>query len=173
MSNRLRELMLLRHAKSDWKDDSILDIERPLSARGKKNAIKMGKWLSQNNLMPDLIIASPAVRAQQTLRRICNECSASSVTVDKLYMADVEQLLEVLAEAPVSAERVMIIGHNPGLETLLNLLLNDRSKEETQLFPTCALAHLIMPEDWSELSPGSAHLRQFATPKAIKSAQSH
>ncbi len=167
MTNRLRELMLLRHAKSDWKELDLLDIERPLSSRGKKNATKMGKWISQNNLMPDLIISSPALRAQQTLKRICNECSANAVIVDELYLADTDQLLKILADTPV-AERVMIIGHNPGLESLLHLLLNQNEDEEVQLFPTCALAHLILPGDWSHIEPGSGRLQRFISPKNIK-----
>ena len=121
MAGKLRELMLLRHAKSDWKDADLGDIDRPLSDKGKKNAAKMGKWLNDKNLMPDLILVSPAVRAQQTLKRICNECTANAITVDSLYLADLEQLRQVLADAP-QAERIMLIGHNPGLEKLFNLL---------------------------------------------------
>ena len=168
MPNRLRELMLLRHAKSDWKNDDLVDIERPLSDKGKKNAAKMGKWLTQQGLMPDLILASPAVRAQQTLKRICNECSADAVTVDELYLADVPALLDILADTP-HAERIMVIGHNPGLESLLNLLLHDVTPTEVQLFPTCAMAHLILPDDWTQIEPGSAKLQQFITPKILKS----
>ena len=168
MPNRLRELMLLRHAKSDWKDQDLADIERPLSSRGKKNAIKMGKWIHHHHLTPDLILTSPAIRAQQTLRRICNECSASTLTQDKLYLADQNQLLKILANAPQSAERVMIIGHNPGLETLLNYLVDDHNAGETVLFPTCAMAHLIMPEDWSNIAKNSAKLQQFIHPKSCK-----
>lgn len=167
MANRLRELMLLRHAKSDWKQVELLDIERPLSSRGKKNAVKLGKWLSDSNLLPDLIICSPAQRAQQTLRRICNECDANSIIVDELYLAEIPALLKVLAETP-NAERVMLIGHNPGLEGLLHLLTNGNEQQELQLFPTCALAHLILPDDWSQITPASARLQQFITPKTLK-----
>lgn len=167
MANKLRELMLLRHAKSDWKNESLEDIERPLSLRGKKNAVKLGKWLSDQNLMPNLILASPAVRAQQTLRRVCSECPASSITVDSLYMAGTNDLLSILSEAP-TAERVMLIGHNPGLESLLKHLVEQSQDQKPQLFPTCALAHLVMPEDWTQIEAGSARLQQFTTPKKIK-----
>lgn len=167
MPNRLRELMLLRHAKSDWKIEDLEDIERPLADRGKKNAVKMGKWLNKNNLMPDLILVSPALRAQQTLKRICNECPSSAITVEELYMAELEQLLNVLAQAP-QAERVMLIGHNPGLESLLNMLVLESEPDQVQLFPTCAMAHLILPDDWSNIEAGSARLQQFITPKEIK-----
>jgi len=167
MPNRLRELMLLRHAKSDWKDSQLDDIDRPLSERGKKNAIKLGKWLKTQNLMPDLILVSPAVRAQQTLKRICNECPASAITVETLYLADRLQLQKVLAESP-HAERIMIIGHNPGLESLYNHLISPLENQEIQLFPTCAMAHLILPNDWNHIEAGDGKVQQFITPKDIK-----
>lgn len=170
MAGRLRELMLLRHAKSDWKSDSEDDISRPLSDKGKKHASKLGKWLFQNQLMPDLILASPAIRAQQTLKRICNECSASAIIVDSLYNADINQLKQVLADAPF-AERIMLVGHNPGLENLFNLLVSEQQPvEHVQLFPTCAMAHFIMPSDWSHLEAGDGKLQQFITPKQLKKA---
>lgn len=159
--------MLLRHAKSDWKQEDLIDIERPLANRGKKNAVKLGKWLLDKDLLPDLILCSPAQRAQQTMRRICNECSANAVIVDELYLADSQQLLQVLAETP-NAERVMIIGHNPGLEELLHLLTHGLDHEKIQLFPTCALAHLVLPDDWINIEPGTAKLQQFITPKSIR-----
>jgi len=169
MAGKLRELMLLRHAKSDWKDADLADIDRPLSDKGKKNAAKMGKWLNDKNLMPDLILVSPAVRAQQTLKRICNECSANAITVDSLYLADLEQLRQVLADAP-QAERIMLIGHNPGLEKLFNLLIPKTDPSHVQLFPTCGLAHLILPGDWSNIESGDGKLQQFITAKDIKSS---
>lgn len=161
--------MLLRHAKSDWKDDNLPDIKRPLSDKGKKNAAKLGKWLNQNKLTPDLILVSPALRAQQTLKRICNECSATSIIVESLYLADCLQLQKVLAEAP-QAERVMLIGHNPGLEELFNMLICKEGASDVQLFPTCAMAHLIMPNDWKHIEAGDGKLQQFITPKDIKAS---
>lgn len=167
MPNRLRELMLLRHAKSDWKEADFEDIERPLSDRGKKNAAKLGKWLKSQNLMPDLILVSPAVRAQQTLKRICNECPSTAITVESLYLADASELQKVLADAP-HAERIMLIGHNPGLEALYNLLISENESSHIQLFPTCAMAHLIMPNDWKSIEPGDGKVQQFITPRDIK-----
>lgn len=168
MPSKLRELMLLRHAKSDWKQNALEDQDRPLSDKGKKNAIKLGKWLIKQNIMPDLILVSPALRAQQTLKRICNECAATAITVNELYLADLAQLKHILAEAP-HAERIMIIGHNPGLESLYHMLTSVERTDKIQLFPTCAMAHLIMPHDWTNLELGDGKLQQFITPKDIKS----
>lgn len=171
MPNKLRELMLLRHAKSEWKPEGMDDLDRPLTDKGKKNAAKMGKWLLQQSLMPDLILVSPAQRAQQTLRRICNECPANTVTVQELYRADLPTLMKVLADTP-EAQRVMVIGHNPGLERMLTFLTDpeDQSCEKddsVKLFPTTALAHFILPQDWRQLEEGDGKLVQFVRPKDI------
>ncbi len=166
MASKLRELMLLRHAKSDWKQDDLMDIDRPLSDKGKKNALKMGKWLKSQNLMPDLILVSPAHRAQQTLRRICSECPANTITIDELYLAELNTLQKVLTEAP-AAIRVMIIGHNPGLELLYRFLHNEPEEDAIHLFPTASLAHFILPQDWHSLEQGDGKLTQFIRPKDI------
>ncbi|MBD3754694.1 MAG: histidine phosphatase family protein [Gammaproteobacteria bacterium] len=164
--SRLRELLILRHAKSDWKDPTLADIDRPLAGRGKKNAAKVGKWLEQQNLIPDLILCSPAKRAQQTLKRVCIECGAQTQTVDALYMANLDTLLKVLADAP-DVDRLMIIGHNPGLERLFNYLNCQMDESTVTLFPTAALAQFILPADWHNLSCGAGKLSQFMRPKEI------
>ncbi|VAW49489.1 Phosphohistidine phosphatase SixA [hydrothermal vent metagenome] len=174
MPTKLRELILLRHAKSEWKQADLADIDRPLSDRGKKNATKMGRWLKEQALIPDLILVSPAQRAQQTLRRIFSEFSANVVTVDALYLADLPSLLNTLRETP-QAECVMIIGHNPGLEELFEFLnhetnpnpSNNANTEQVTLFPTCALAHFVLPQTWSSLEKGDGKLLQFIRPKEI------
>lgn len=167
MPNRLRELILLRHAKSDWKEDGLADIDRPLSDRGRKNAAKMGKWIQQQNLTPNLILTSPARRAQQTLKRICNECGSETQVIDDLYEAELDNLKHILANAP-DVDRLMIIGHNPGLERLFNFLHKHTDETETHLFPTASLAHFVLPDDWNELNSGDGRLIQFIRPKEIR-----
>ena len=179
MPNKLRELILLRHAKSEWKNTDLADMDRPLSDKGKKSAAKLGKWLKTESLTPDLILVSPAKRAQQTLRRISSENSVNTVTVDELYLADLETLLKVLSETP-PASRVMIIGHNQGLERLLSYLQHDDSDDTTDtspaqnenpdrvhLFPTASLAHFVLPYDWNSLEEGDGKLIQFIRAKDI------
>lgn len=167
MANKLRELLLLRHAKSDWSDDQHADIERPISEKGKKQARKIAKWITQQNLTPDLILISPAKRAQQTYRRICQECPSEAKTIASLYMAELEALKSILAGIQ-DVNRVMIIGHNPGLEQLLRFLTHNPLDDSTQLFPTASLAHFILPHDWQNLDAGDAKLQQFIRPKDIK-----
>ncbi|NPA72489.1 MAG: phosphoglycolate phosphatase [Gammaproteobacteria bacterium] len=174
MANRLRELILFRHAKSEWKQTEGSDLDRPLSDKGKKQALKMGKWIKSQDYMPDLILVSPANRAQQTLRRICSECPTNAITVPGLYRANVETLKQILASAP-NAERIMVIGHNPGFERLYRFLIEapqDTPNEPfdstvVKLFPTSALAHIILPQDWSNLEQGDGKLLQFMRPKDL------
>lgn len=166
MASKLRELILLRHAKSDWKQPGLTDIDRPLSDKGKKSALKVGRWLKLKNLEPDLILVSPAQKAQQTLRRICTECDANTITVDELYQADLAALRKVLADAPTT-ERVMIIGHNPGLELLYRFLQEKSESSSIHLFPTASLAHFILPHDWKSLEQGDGKLTQFIRPRDI------
>jgi len=169
LTHKLRELILLRHAKSDWKDDQHSDIERPISAKGKKQATKIAKWLQDNALLPDLILVSPAKRAQQTFRRICKECPSEAMTIDALYLAELETLKQILASAKQS-QRVMIIGHNPGLEALYRFLLHENNAPGTQLFPTASIAHFILPSSWQQLESGDGKLQQFIRPKDIINA---
>ncbi len=174
MPTKLRELMLLRHAKSEWKNTEIADIDRPLSDRGKKNASKMGRWLSSSSLTPDLILVSPAYRAQQTLRRMGSHMDVNTITIDALYMADLNNLLQILSETP-KAERVMVIGHNPGLEELFEYLnfeamptnLSTSQANPVTLFPTAAFAHFILPNEWHALEKGDGKLIQFIRPKDL------
>ena len=167
MSNKLRELILVRHAKSDWKSETNQDFDRPLSAKGKKTATKVGKWLQQQDLMPDQILLSPALRTVQTFKRFCKECEIPYRLINELYLAELDTLIEVLQSAP-NVKRLMVIGHNPGLEQLNRYLQGNHIDTGTELFPTCSLAHFILPQDWQTLEAGDGHLQQFIRPKDIK-----
>ncbi len=164
MSDDLRELLIIRHAKSDWSDDTLEDIDRPLSDKGKKQACKMGHWLAEHDLIPQLILASPAKRAQQTLSRLTRHWDAppETETVEALYNADVDTLLHILNRLPDTLRRVAILGHNPGLEKLLAWLTGD---EESSHLSTCAIAEVLIPGDWQHLQQAKARQVIRATPK--------
>ncbi len=170
MTEKLRELILLRHGKSDWKNN-LADFDRPLEDRGKKAVLKMQNWLNEQNLMPDLILTSPAKRALQTLSRINPEGRINSIQVEDLYLANLNSLLQVLSDSPY-ANRILIIGHNPGLEQLLSFLNKAQTESilsyDTKLFPTAALAHLVMPENWQSLSAGAGKLSQLIRPRDLR-----
>lgn len=166
----LRELFLVRHAKSDWKEDTP-DIERPICEKGKKAASRLGEWLLENNMIPDYVLVSPAKRTQQTLRRLNFDKEATVIkTIDKLYMAELKDLKELLKEIPKHYEKVMLIGHNPGFEALRQYLEKkpDCIDCEADLFPTGTLAHFILPNNWKKLPQGAGKLMQFIRPKDTK-----
>lgn len=157
-----RELLLLRHGKSDWHADSD-DLRRPLKDRGKRGAQRIGLWLQQQGLVPDHVLSSPAERARVTAEKCCKAMglTAQDVHLDpRLYLATPDTLLAVLADCPANPQRVMLVGHNPGLEQLLRLLVATPidTPADGKLLPTATLARLSMPDDWHQLLAGSASL---------------
>lgn len=157
-----RELLLLRHGKSDW-NSGVTDFRRPLKDRGKRGAQRMGTWLWQQDLRPDLILSSPAERALTTAHKCCKSMGlgVSKISEDeRIYAASQSELLAVLADAPEDAGRVMLVGHNPGLEELLEFLVTDAVPlpEDGKLLPTATLARLKMPQDWRSLVAACASL---------------
>jgi phosphohistidine phosphatase len=166
-----RELLMLRHGKSDWNTDAG-DFQRPLKNRGKRGAQRMGVWLWQQDLRPDLIISSPAERAITTAQKCCKSMGmmASDVIEDeRIYAAPVDELLEVLKDIPADAGRIMLVGHNPGLEELLEFLVADDIPlpDDGKLLPTASLAHLEMPDDWQALVSGCATLRSIVRSREL------
>jgi len=166
-----RELLILRHGKSDWAAGTG-DFARPLKNRGKRAAQRVGVWLWQQDLRPDVVISSPAMRAITTAEKCVKAMgmNARSIIQDsRIYEAWLDELLTVLADAPEDASRVMIVGHNPGLEDLLSFLSIDGlpMPDDGKLLPTAALAHLDMPEDWRDLEQGCAKIRNYIRPRNL------
>jgi phosphohistidine phosphatase len=166
-----RELLLLRHGKSDW-DNDLEDFYRPLKDRGKRSAQQIGAWLQENDRVPDFVLSSPAVRAIETTRKCVK---AMGLTVQqihedpRIYEAGVEQLCRVLADCPAEPRRLMMVGHNPGYEELLAWLVGDElaMPSDGKLMPTGTLARLAMPDDWGNLQPGCADLRELIRPRGL------
>lgn len=147
----MKTLLLMRHAKSSWKESKLDDKERPLNKRGRSDAPMMGQILIDRELIPQRILSSSALRARQTAEVVKESAGyQGDVTyLDQLYMAEAEGYIAVLRELPDEVERVMLIGHNPGLETLLQILSGS-----IESLPTAVLAHLVLPIDqWSQLTP--------------------
>ncbi len=120
-----RELLVLRHAKSAWDTGARTDFERPLSGRGRRDAPRMGRFLAERGLVPDHVVSSPAERARQTVLAVCAELGLGEDAVrwdERIYHASTGALMDVLAESPAGAHRVLIAGHNPGLEMLVQTL---------------------------------------------------
>jgi phosphohistidine phosphatase len=168
-----RELLILRHAKSDWASGAPTDFDRPLAPRGRKDAKAMGRWLRDQALAPGLILASPALRARQTSERLCRAAhipETAIVWTPAIYEASLGTLLRLLASDAGGRPRVMLVGHNPGLEQLLVHLADDTvpGTPAGKLLTTAALARLAMPEQWHDLAPGTATLLSLTRPRDLR-----
>jgi phosphohistidine phosphatase len=145
----MKTLFLLRHAKSSWKDADLDDHDRPLNKRGKRDAPRMGVLLKDENLLPDFIVASSARRARKTAEHVIQHSGYRGETriTGELYNAGRDQLLAFVNTLPDAASRILLIGHNPGLEELLEALTG-----QCLALTTAALAHLESPADsWQQL----------------------
>ncbi len=149
-----KELLILRHGKSDWNLDCI-DFNRPLSPRGQHDAQTIGNWLKQEQQQPDLIISSPALRALTTAEITClaMDLPVQSIQTDiNIYEASLSDLLQLLTTLPDSVQRLLLVGHNPGLEQLLSHLVpHIPMPDNYNLMPTAALAYMQMNKHWSAL----------------------
>lgn len=168
-----RELLILRHAKSDWDSNAASDFARPLAKRGRKDAPRVGEYLYREGVVPDIIVSSPAERARDTVVRVCKSLDYKKKDIrwdSDIYEAGVPDLLAVLARIPATAPTVLLVGHNPGLEELVRYLSGDDLEEpdDGKLLPTAALARLEMPDDWTTLEQGCASLVSIVRPKQLK-----
>jgi phosphohistidine phosphatase len=154
----MKTLLLLRHGKSSWKSSDLPDHDRPLKKRGRKAAERMGRLLQELDLMPEHIFTSSAIRAIETTQLVI-QGSRYYRTVDvasALYHAEPDMLAGVVARSPSHAERVLVVGHNPGLADWLKLLTGQELE-----FPTAALALINVPvNSWSELTVETRGLLQ-------------
>lgn len=166
-----RELLLLRHGKSDW-GSGVDDYHRPLKDRGKRAAQRIGVWIAQQKIIPDRIVTSPAERALVTAQKTCKAMGNGDegiVQDERIYAAGLDELLGVLADCPQDAGRVMLVGHNPGLEELLVWLAGEAvpQPDDGKLLPTATLARLEMPADWCALVAGCARLVSITRPGSL------
>lgn len=165
-----RELWLLRHAKAK-RDGRFEDFERPLKKRGKQDALQLGAWLQQQNLIPDWVLSSPAKRAIATATRVVQAMDDHDLTIMKdkrIYAEGWEQLKAVLVECPAKAQQVLLVGHNPELEDLLIFLVGMANvPDRDKILRTTALARLSMPDDWTQLSAESAQLLSIVDPDSL------
>lgn len=175
----MRQLLLLRHAKASRDDPDLSDHERPLTKRGVKDAATMRRLMRELGLQPDVVLVSPAKRAQQTLAGLEPFDDTPIVeTLDGLYMAGPGQILQILQTLPDTARSVLVIGHNPGLHELA-LLLADKAEawrrvpelaRMAEKFPTAALAEFQVSGSWQDLGVRGTRLVGFLIPREITKA---
>ena len=160
----MKTLLVMRHAKSSWSKPGLADFDRPLNERGKLAAPKMGEFIRDQGLIPQLIISSTAKRAKKTAEIFAESCGYdSSIEFESnFYLASPETYIEVLSWQQQS-DPIMVIGHNPGLENLVYVLTG-----ETEAMPTAAIAQIeISINDWSEIVSGRGEMRNLWRPKEL------
>ena len=161
----MKNLILIRHAKSSWDEPVPADLERPLNPRGLRDAPFMGSVLKFRGLIPDRIVSSPATRALATAQRIAAEVGYEPAAIevqDTLYGQSPPRLIEMIRGFDDRWNRVFLVGHNPELTELVNRLAG----ENLANIPTCGLASLEFEVDsWAYLMAGAGRLVLFDYPK--------
>lgn len=166
-----RELLLLRHGKAH-KHTDVSDKQRELKDKGKRNAQRIGIWLAQNNMVPDCIISSPATRAKRTAQKACKTAGLNADIIqfdDRLYNANFDDVAAVLKDAPDTANRLMLVGHNPSLEmALVHLSQTPVPRNEKDGFlMTAALGILRTDHTWSNVSEHSCAFAGVINPGTL------
>ncbi len=165
-------LLIMRHAKSDWTADKGSDFDRPLNARGIRDAAKMGRWLKKEGYLPDVIVSSPALRAKETISRVCDELGINGKKIvwdRQVYEAHLDDLLEVIAIHANGASCMLLAGHNPGLDTLVSYLTQGELPLSTsgKLMTTAAIAVLDYGKKTVAPARAAAGLVTIARPKEV------
>ena len=164
----MKNLVLIRHAKSSWDDPSLGDRERPLNKRGKKDAPNMGRLLKENGLVPDLILSSPAKRALKTAKLIALELDYPKKKIEireEIYEQGFDVLISMLSELDEAIERVYLIGHNPELTDLANQL----SGAGIDNVPTCGIVSIEFSSPlWKHCLQQGGELILFERPAKSK-----
>ncbi len=171
----MKSILILRHAKSDWSNPSLSDFDRPLTKRGLNDAPRMGRILIQFGCMPDLIISSPSMRTRQTveLTAFDNGYRGEILWDDTMYGGSFSDIITALHSIPRNISCPMVVGHNPGVEETISLLLSPREQNPATSarfrIPTAGLVYLDAHIDtWKDLKPGVCVLRWFLIPRLVK-----
>ncbi len=167
------KLIIMRHAKSDWSADAPSDFDRPLTKRGINSAVKMGTWLNAHKHIPDRIVSSPAVRAKMTADIVSKQFGKSKPAIqcdERIYDAGLDTLLNVIESHAKRARIVLLIGHNPGLDMLLDYLSSEEPKRNPKgkLLTTAAIAILRFRQSLINSKSQSAQLIKLVRPKDLK-----
>ena len=174
----MKTLTLLRHAKSGWDDPVARDFDRALNPRGMRGAKTVGLHMRQIGLAFDAVVSSPAVRCVDTLDGVWEGYGRTLHPKwdRRIYLASCVTLLDVVHDQPDDVNRVLMCGHNPGLEDLILLLVPDNSEEGLrddveEKFPTASIAELIFDVDhWADVASGKGHLTRFIRPRDLDAA---
>jgi phosphohistidine phosphatase len=160
----MKKLFIIRHAKSSWKDESLTDFERPLNKRGEKNAPFMGKYLKQENIFPDLIISSKALRAKTTAEIISSNIGYPLEKIDfskDIYLKSHSMIIEDIKNLDNKLNIIFLVGHNPDLNILAYNLVN-----LIENIPTTGVVEIEFDTNsWKDISNKNSTLKRFVYPK--------
>ncbi len=163
----MKTVLVLRHAKSDWKADYVGDHDRPLALRGRKASARIGRFLARVGPVPDLTICSTAVRTRETLERVMRAGDFPSLDVrydQSLYMATYDQMKSCISAVPDEIGTVMVVGHEPTTSLFAGQLIGGASLR----FPTAALARIdLNVSHWSSCRTGVGTLEWFVIPRIL------
>ena len=161
----MKQLYLIRHAKSSWDNPQLSDIKRPLNSRGKHDAPLMGKRLKEMGVQPDFIISSPAKRANKTAKKIAEQLGYSKKAIsirDEMYLEGIRSMLSLVQDLDEKYKSVFLVGHNPDLTSFAYLLTHHRVDN----IPTCGIFCVSFDIIfWKDIAEGSGKLLFFDYPK--------
>lgn len=161
----MKTLFLLRHAKSSWNDPNLQDFDRPLNARGRGAAALIGTYIKEHEVSPDLVMSSPAVRARETIEIILKtvKLPAELRFDQRIYEASPVVLIEVISQIDEDKSSVLLVGHNPGMESLLEMLTG-----QAVAMATGTLARIdLKAAKWSKALEGQGNLGWVVKPKEL------
>jgi phosphohistidine phosphatase len=170
----MKTLTLLRHAKSGWDDKVARDVDRPLNGKGMRAAATVGRHWRSLGLHFDHVVASPAKRVQETIAHLESGYGTQLAPVEdrRIYLASAVTLLDVIHDLPDSAADVLLVGHNPGLEDLVLMLVPETADVLRTLveekYPTAAVAEMTLAIDgWDDVRAGAAALCRYVRPRDL------
>ncbi|MFO0940208.1 MAG: histidine phosphatase family protein [Pirellulales bacterium] len=165
-----KTITLLRHAKSDWGNSQLNDHDRPLNARGRRSAPLIGRYMAENQIASEVILASTALRAQQTLDLVVTQWTSRTPEIycsQNLYLASPKAILSEVSKLSDNWNSVLIVGHNPGMGELASILCG-----ENLVFPTACLASFeLNVEKWQHLSldlVGTGKKKHYCRPRELE-----
>lgn len=161
----MKSITLLRHAKSSWKTSGLTDRDRPLNERGERDAPVMGERIGSQDIRPSLIVSSPATRAWKTAKIIADSINYPREFLqrdDRLYLASVESIIDVIEDQDTGFNHIMVVGHNPGMTQFANYLIPNL----TTNLPTCGVVSVVIDsDDWDLSAQPDATLTLLDYPK--------
>ncbi|MGA8748069.1 MAG: histidine phosphatase family protein [Pseudolabrys sp.] len=178
-SMTMRRLLLFRHAKAERSEPGMEDRARKLVERGRKEANRVGNYMSSHALIPDRVMTSPSSRTQETWKFAATafRTPPTAIPVEQLYDATADTILNVVRETTPATHTLLVIGHNPGLHELAAMLIASGDIEARERLreklPTSGLVIIDFAlDDWGKLHPHCGRLERFVTPKSLGAAAS-